>query len=68
MIKGISVLMPTFNQATFIRRAILSLESQTFKDWELIIINDGCTDTTEGILEEFLSNSNPYCSKYIVKY
>jgi len=53
MIRGFSVIMPTYNQAPFIRRAILSLQKQTYKDWELIIINDGCTDETEFYLSDF---------------
>jgi glycosyltransferase involved in cell wall biosynthesis len=50
----ISVIMPTYNQAGFIRRAILSLYQQTHTGWELIIINDGCTDNTEDFLSDFL--------------
>jgi len=53
MLKGFSVIMPTYNQASFIRRAILSLQNQTYKQWELIIINDGCTDNTEEVLSDF---------------
>jgi glycosyltransferase involved in cell wall biosynthesis len=41
-----SVIMPTYNQSAFIRRAILSLQKQTYTNWELIVINDGCTDKT----------------------
>jgi cellulose synthase/poly-beta-1,6-N-acetylglucosamine synthase-like glycosyltransferase len=52
MLKGFSVLMPTCNQAGFIRRAILSLQNQTYKHWEFIIINDGCTDDTDEFVIE----------------
>ena len=52
-----SVIMPTYNQASFIRRAILSLYQQTFQNWELIIINDGCTDETEMFLADFLNDT-----------
>lgn len=51
-----SVIMPTYNQATFIRRAIISLYKQTYQGWELIIINDGCTDETEMFLTDFLND------------
>jgi glycosyltransferase involved in cell wall biosynthesis len=56
MEEGISVIMPTYNQSGFIRRAISSLFDQTFKTWELIIINDGCTDETEYFISDYLSN------------
>jgi glycosyltransferase involved in cell wall biosynthesis len=56
MFSGFSVLMPTYNQASFIRRAVLSLQHQTCESWELIIINDGCTDSTEDILSDFLAD------------
>ncbi len=54
---GFSVIMPTYNQCSFIRRAISSLFSQTYSNWELIIINDGCTDETESFISDFLSDS-----------
>lgn len=55
--KGISIIMPTYNQSTFIRRAVESVISQTFKEWELIIINDGCTDDTEEYLQDFFPHN-----------
>ena len=52
---GFTVIMPTYNQCSFIRRAVSSLFRQTFKEWELIIINDGCTDETEEFLKDYLT-------------
>ena len=49
-----SVIMPTYNQCAFIRRAIYSLMHQSYKKWELIIINDGCTDETEDYIKDYL--------------
>lgn len=51
-----SVIMPTYNQCAFIRRAINSLFNQTYTFWELIIINDGCTDETENLIKDFLKD------------
>lgn len=48
--------MPTYNQASFIRRAILSLYQQTYAKWELIIINDGCIDETETFISDLLKD------------
>lgn len=50
---GISVLMPTYNQAGYVTRAIGSLLQQTVSDWELVIIDDGSTDATASAIEPF---------------
>ncbi|SDF79241.1 Glycosyltransferase sugar-binding region containing DXD motif-containing protein [Pedobacter terrae] len=54
--KGISVIMPTYNQVSFISRAITSLLIQTFLEWELIIIVDGSTDGTVELIEKYLGD------------
>lgn len=54
MLNGFSIIMPTYNQAYFIRRAISSLLRQTFTQWELIIVNDGGTDETERLITDYL--------------
>lgn len=58
-----SVIMPTYNQCSFIRRAIISLMQQTYKECELIIINDGCTDETEEYIADYLEDP---CVTYII--
>jgi Glycosyl transferase family 2 len=46
----VSIVMPTFNRADTILRAISSAQSQTLTDWELIIIDDGSTDNTAALI------------------
>lgn len=53
---GFSIIMPTYNQAAFIRRAIASLQRQTYSEWELIIVNDGSTDDTELYISDYLQS------------
>lgn len=49
---GITVLMPTFNQAAFLARAITSLKLQTLQRWQLIIIDDGSSDYTAQLVQD----------------
>src|SRR5205807_2189919 len=49
----ISVLMPTFNQAAFLRRALTSLFAQTHANWELLVVNYGSSDDTPRVLAEY---------------
>ncbi len=52
----ISVLMPTYNQSAFLRRAVTSLLAQTYSDWELLIIDDGSSDETSSLIAEYGNN------------
>ena len=49
----VSVLMPVFEQAAFLPRAVSSLVAQTEADWELVIVDDGSTDDVAGALAPF---------------
>lgn len=48
--------MPTYNRAQFIVSAIESVLSQTFKDWELLIVDDGSTDNTRNVVLPYLQD------------
>lgn len=52
----VSVIMPVYNGENFLKEAIESVIAQTYTDWELIIINDGSTDKTEEIIQDFLTD------------
>lgn len=52
----VSVLMPTYNQAAFIGRALESLLAQTFIEWELVIVDDGSTDQTQAVVQPYLAD------------
>jgi glycosyltransferase involved in cell wall biosynthesis len=49
----ISVIMSVYNGETYLKEAVNSVINQTYKNWELIIINDCSTDSTGEILAHF---------------
>lgn len=49
----VTVLMPAYNAEKYITNAIYSVLSQTFTDFELLIVNDGSSDNTENLVRSF---------------
>lgn len=49
----VSVVMPLYNSERYLREAMDSVLAQTFSDFELIVLNDGSTDGSQKILEDF---------------
>ena len=42
----ISIIIPVYNNEKYIANAVNSIKKQSFKDWEMIIVDDGSTDKT----------------------
>jgi glycosyltransferase involved in cell wall biosynthesis len=53
MVPYFSIVIPTYNRAEMLRKAVSSVLSQTFGDWELVIIDDGSTDHTREVVQGF---------------
>ena len=51
----VTVLIPTYNMAGTLSRALSSVLSQTYSPIELLVVDDGSTDETAGIISEFIS-------------
>jgi len=49
----ISIVMAAYNEERDIGRALESILAQTFTDWELIVVDDGSTDTTVNIIQSY---------------
>lgn len=54
---AISLVMPVYNVESFLSKALTSVENQTFKDFEMIIVDDGSSDKSYEIAEEFCSKN-----------
>ena len=48
----ISIVIPTYNRPTEVVKAVRAIQAQNFSAWELVIVNNGCTDDTEAVLSE----------------
>ncbi len=54
----VSLIVPIYNTGKFLKRCIDSLINQTYKNIEIILVNDGSTDLSESICKEYLSKDN----------
>lgn len=54
----VSIIVPTYNTEKFIELTIQSVQSQTYKNWEMILVDDASTDETVKIISEFAKADN----------
>jgi len=50
---SISVIVPVYQAEKFLHRCLDSMARQTFSDWELLLVDDGCTDGSPALCDEF---------------
>jgi len=49
----VSVIIPTYNRALLIAQTLASVREQTFKDYEIIVVDDGSKDNTADMVKSF---------------
>lgn len=60
----VSINLCCYNSEKYLRETLQSIVNQTYKDWELVIINDGSKDSTESIISEYIKQGYPIIYHY----
>lgn len=64
MMPTVSINLCCYNSEKYLEETLQSIFAQTYKDWELVVINDGSTDSTEQIIQKHISNGWPIVYHY----
>ena len=56
----VSIIVPCYNQAQYLAETLDSVESQTYSNWECIIVNDGSQDNSESVAEQYCQNDKRF--------
>lgn len=62
----ISIIIPVYNQAEKLKQTLISLNKQTYRDLEIIIVNDGSADNPEKVFTDFLGTNQSDLSFYFL--
>jgi len=60
----ISINLCCFNSEKYLRETLLSIANQTYGNWELVVVDDGSTDTTGSIISDFKKDGHPVTYYY----
>jgi len=55
-----SIIIPTYNRANIIARALQSVKDQSFTSWECIVVDDGSTDNTEAAIKQWMAQDKRF--------
>lgn len=61
----VTVIVPAYNAGAYIKECLESLRNQTLKDIEVLVINDGSTDNTEAIIDDYIKKHTAFQVKKI---
>lgn len=61
----VSIVIPTYNRAHIILETLESVKSQSYQNWECLVIDDGSSDHTEKLLQGYIDADNRF--KYLVR-
>ena len=56
----ISIIIPIYNVQNYLEKCLDSVKNQTFKNWEAICVNDGSTDNSLEILQQYAENDERF--------
>ena len=56
----VSIIIPTFNRSEILSDTLDSIKEQTYKNWECIIVDDGSTDRTEALINEYVASDGRF--------
>ena len=56
----VSIIIPAYNSGNYLAETLGSVLSQTYSDWECIILDDGSTDNTFSIAQEYSKKDNRF--------
>jgi glycosyltransferase involved in cell wall biosynthesis len=55
-----SIVLPTYTRSELLIRALKSIENQSYKKWKCVIVDDGSTDDTESVANEFIRRNDQF--------
>ena len=56
----VSIIIPTYNRANFLRETLNSILTQTYKNWECIVVDDRSTDNTNQIVSNYIEQDERF--------